>query len=107
VTGGHLGKTIFVFPPLAPSELARRWAHTSNTLRAAGAVVGDLPAPHGIVHTVQVGPADTVRATCADTRDEATYRVSVDRALQAAGPAAATVGVSSGSELSRDAIDEA
>ena len=107
VTGGHLGKTIFVFPPLAPSELARRWAHTSNTLRAAGAVVGDLPAPHGIVHTVQVGPADAVRATCADTRDEATYRVSVDRALQAAEPVAAAVGASSGSELSRDAIDEA
>ena len=36
-TRGHLGKTIFVFPRLAPSELVRRWTHTSKVLRAAGA----------------------------------------------------------------------
>lgn len=82
VTGGHLAKTIFVFPPLAPSELVRRWTHTANILRAAGATIGELPAPHGVVHTVQIGPDDAVRATCADHRDEATYRVSVDRALE-------------------------
>ena len=30
VSGGHLHKTIFVFPPLAPAELDRRWTHTSR-----------------------------------------------------------------------------
>ncbi len=107
VTGGHLRKTIFVFPPLAPSELARRWAHTSSILRSAGAIVGDLPAPHGIVHTVQIGPDDTVRATCADTRDEATYRVSVDRALETAGVMPSNIAVPDRSETSRDVSDPA
>ena len=107
VTGGHLRKTIFVFPPLAPSEIARRWTHTSNILRSAGAIVGDLPAPYGIVHTIQIGPDDRVRATCADTRDEATYRVSVDRALEAAGVAPSSIGVPDRSETSRDVSDPA
>ena len=69
---------------------------------------GFIPRATGWVRVFGLtGPADAVRATCADTRDEATYRVSVDRALQVAEPVAAPVGASSGSELSRDAIDPA
>ncbi len=107
VTGGHLGKTIFVFPPLAPSELVRRWTHTSKILQAAGAVVGDLPAPHGVVHTVQVGPDNSIRATCADTRDEATYRVSVDRALENAERVGAPDGAPGSVELPQDVVEPA
>lgn len=82
VEGGHLGKTIFVFPPLAPSELARRWEHTAGILTAAGRSVGPLPVTFDTVHTVQIGGGDHVRATFASVRDEATYRTAVDRALE-------------------------
>jgi len=82
VSGGHLPKTIFVFPPLAPAELDRRWSHTSAVLRAAGAMVDELPAPCSLVHTLQIRDDDSMRATWAFTRDEATYRSAVDRALE-------------------------
>ncbi len=82
VAGGHLRKTIFVFPPLAPAELARRWRHTGAVVRAAGAIVGALPAPCSVVHTVQIGESEAVRVTWAFTRDEGTYRTAVDRALE-------------------------
>ena len=81
VSGGHLAKTVFVFPPLAPSELERRWEHTARVLREMGASVGPLPVPHRCVHTAQLGRDECVRATSASTRDEATYRTAVDRAL--------------------------
>ena len=85
VSGGHLDKTIFVFPPLAPTELDRRWAHTSRVLRAAGATVDELPAPCGVVHTLQIDGDDAMRVTWAFTRDEATYRTAVDRSLEPPG----------------------
>jgi hypothetical protein len=83
VERGHLRKTIFVFPPLAPGKLVQRWEHTAEVLRAAGAEVGTLPAPPALVHTVQIIEAAEIRATCAARRDEATYRTAVDRALEA------------------------
>ncbi|MET0661745.1 MAG: hypothetical protein ABWZ42_01310 [Ilumatobacteraceae bacterium] len=85
VSGGHLDKTIFVFPPLAPTELDHRWAHTSRVLRAAGATVDELPAPCSVVHTLQFGGDDAMRVTWAFTRDEATYRTAVDRSLEPPG----------------------
>jgi hypothetical protein len=81
ISGGHLAKTIFVFPPLAPSDLERRWEHTARVLRESGADVGPLPVPYRFVHTVHLGEDERVRATSASTRDEATYRAAVDRAL--------------------------
>ena len=43
VDGGHIGKTFFVFPPVAPGELGRRWEHTAASLEHAGQAVGPLP----------------------------------------------------------------
>ena len=85
VGGGHLAKTIFVFPPLAPAELERRWLHTSRVLTSAGATIGELPAPSRVVHTVLIGDDGSMRATWAFSRDEATYRTAVDRALEPFG----------------------
>jgi hypothetical protein len=82
VHDGHLAKTLFVFPPLSPVDLARRWRHTVDLLRNAGAQVGWLTVPVGGVHTVQVRADGTLRATVATTRDEATYRTAVDRSVE-------------------------
>jgi hypothetical protein len=82
VHGGHLARTLFVFPPLSPVDLARRWRHTVDLLRDAGAQVGWLTVPVGRVHTVRIGVDGTLRATVATTRDEATYRTAVDRSVE-------------------------
>ncbi len=81
VDGGHLAKTFFVFPPVAPADLERRWQHTSQSLGRAGVAVGDLGVPLSVVHTVHVRPDGSVRTTFASRRDEATYRTAVDRTL--------------------------
>ncbi len=81
VRGGHLDKTVFVFPPVAPDALARRWAFAASSLAGAGVDTAPIPAPCGLVHTVQVSPDGAVRVTTATRRDEATYRTAVDVAL--------------------------
>jgi hypothetical protein len=81
VHGGHLSKTFFVFPPVAPDELGRRWDHTAASLAAAGQRVGPLPVPASVVHTARLDVDGTVTATFASRRDEATYRTAVDRVL--------------------------
>jgi hypothetical protein len=98
VTGDHLDRTVFVFPPLAPSALARRWEHTSAVLRGAGAPLGALAVPVGRVHTVRVDGSGRLHVTEASMRDEATYRTAVDRSLEqlpshvlAASPSSAAV----------------
>ena len=81
VSGGHLAKTFFVFPPVAPESLDRRWAHTTASLAEAGLDVGPLPVPPSLVHTVRLGNDGTASVTFATRRDEATYRTAVDHAL--------------------------
>jgi hypothetical protein len=83
VRGGHLHKTVFMFPPVAPADLARRWANTAQHLRAAGARVGMPTQPWSTVHTVRIGAAGALAVTVASTRDEATYRTAVDRVADA------------------------
>lgn len=90
VRGGHLSKTIFVFPPLPPTDLAFRWSHTSDLLRTSGTDVGCLTAPYSQVHTVRVGDRGVLSATIASTRDEATYRTAIDHAVEPMPPAVAT-----------------
>lgn len=81
VSGGHLAKTFFVFPPLAPDALVRRWAHTSASLADHGLTVGPLPVPPSLIHTVRIDTDGTANVTYATVRDEATYRIAVDCAL--------------------------
>ena len=88
VRGGHLGKVIFVFPPLPPSELSRRWAHTTAVLRGAGASLGEMPVSAALVHTTTVRVDGALRVTWARSRDEATYRTAVDRASDVGPPVA-------------------
>ncbi|HEY3484292.1 MAG TPA: hypothetical protein VGK49_02860, partial [Ilumatobacteraceae bacterium] len=82
VEAGHLGKTVFVFPPLPPDDLDRRWHYTSMVLAESGAPVGALPAAVALVHTARIDGDFGVRVTVASQRDEATYRTAVDRALE-------------------------
>jgi hypothetical protein len=81
VNGGHIGKTFFVFPPVAPAELGKRWEHTAASLEHAGQAVGPLPVPTSQVHTVRLDPDGTATVTYANRRDEATYRTAVDRTV--------------------------
>ena len=81
VSGGHLAKTFFVFPPVAPDALDRRWAHTTASLAEHGLAVGPLPVPPSLIHTVRLDTDGTASVTYATRRDEATYRTAVDHAL--------------------------
>jgi hypothetical protein len=83
VRSGHLHKTIFVFPPVPPADLARRWTNTAEHLRSAGAQVGAPSQPWSAVHTVLVGDTGALAVTVASTRDEATYRTAVDQVADA------------------------
>jgi hypothetical protein len=84
VARGHLHKTFFVFPPVDPDALARRWTHTAASLMRAGQTVGSLSVPLALVHTVRIDADGTATVTFADRRDEATYRTAVDRTLKRA-----------------------
>jgi hypothetical protein len=90
VAAGHLGKTVFILPPLPAEALARRWTFTASALESAGAVVDRLPADVGLVHTVQVGAEGRVAVTTAHGRDEASYRTAVDRAMALVPPLVAS-----------------
>jgi len=82
VSGGHIGKTFFVFPPVSPADLGRRWEHTAAALEKAGHPVGPLPVPPSQIHTVRVDADGRTRVTYAKRRDEATYRTAVDRTVE-------------------------
>ena len=84
VAGGHLPKTLFVFPPVAPSDIGRRWEHTAASLVGHGQAVGSLPVSPALIHTVRIEADGTTSVTFAHRRDEATYRTAVDHALSPA-----------------------
>jgi hypothetical protein len=83
VTAGHLHKAVFLFPPVPAEGVARRWEFTAAALQAAGAELCGLPTDARIVHTVQLRADGEPKVTVATTRDEATYRTAVDRAMAA------------------------
>lgn len=75
VLGGHLHRVVFLFPPRAGDELARRWAFVDHQLRTAGASLPPLPADPGCVLYATVGPP--LAAVVSDRRDEAAYQAGL------------------------------
>jgi hypothetical protein len=78
----HVGKTIFVLPPLGPDTLHDRWRFTADALHAAGVDARPLPDDAARAFTAVLDPSGTWRVTVADVRDEATYRTAVDRSME-------------------------
>jgi hypothetical protein len=79
VSGGHLDRTMFLFPPLDEAALRARWSSVAAALAVAGRPPIGLPVDAGLVVTAVVEPELVV--TVADRRDEASYRAAVDRSM--------------------------
>lgn len=81
VAGGHLGKTVFVFPPATEEILRDRWRFTATALASSGAQVPDLPVATERILAAVLDPAGVWRVAVADIRDEATFRAGLDDAM--------------------------
>jgi hypothetical protein len=81
VSGGHLGRTVFVVPPTDVDAIRERWRFTVEALRAADANVADVPVVTEQILVATIGYEGDWWVAVADVRDEATYRVAVDRAF--------------------------
>ena len=87
VSGGHLGRTVFVVPPTDLDAIRERWRFTVEALRAAAAKVEDIPVASERILVATIDREGEWWVAVADLRDEATYRVAVDRAFgRLAGP---------------------
>lgn len=78
--GDHLGRVVFLFPPLDGAELTRRWAFVVDQLARSGAIVPPLPAHPGAVLHTTIGP--TTIAVVSDRRDEAAYQAGLRLLLE-------------------------
>ncbi|MGZ8566595.1 MAG: hypothetical protein ACXWXS_06050 [Actinomycetota bacterium] len=99
ITGGHMGRVVFVFPPVTEDVVRERWRSTAAAMIASGAQVPDLPAaPEGVLVAVLDGGVQW-RVAVADVRDEATFRVGLDHAMAWLGEVRGTrsTGLTSGS----------
>ena len=82
VSGGHLAKTFFVFPPArARRPRPSMGAHRGVARRRTASPSGRCPVPPSLIHTVRLDTDGTANVTYATRRDEATYRTAVDHAL--------------------------
>lgn len=82
VSGGYLDRTVFVVPPTDEEAIRRRWRFTVEGLGGAGASMTEIPAATERILAATIGPAGAWWVAVADVRDEATYRVAMDRALE-------------------------
>jgi hypothetical protein len=81
ITGGHMDRVVFVFPPVTEDVLRDRWRSTADAMVASGAQVPDLPVvPERVLVAVLDGGVQW-RVTVADVRDEATFRAGLDHAM--------------------------
>jgi hypothetical protein len=81
VSGGYLDRTVFVVPPTDDAAIRERWRFTTEGLNEAGAKVPDFRvAPERVLAAAAV-PAGGWWVAVGNVRDEATYRVALDRAL--------------------------
>jgi hypothetical protein len=81
VSGGYLERSVFVVPPTDDQAIRARWRFTTEALKAAGANVPDLPVASEHILAAATVRADEWWVAVGDLRDEATYRVAMDRAL--------------------------
>ena len=81
---GHLGKCIFIVPPVAATEVATQWGTTRAVIDAASG--RSFVEPVALVGTLtarideHMGHVSAMRA---DRVDEAGYRAAIERSLSA------------------------
>ena len=80
IAAGRLERTVFVLPPVSADVLRDRWSFTAGALTAAGAQVADLPVATERTLAIMLDGSGPWLAT-ADVRDEATFRIALDRAM--------------------------
>jgi hypothetical protein len=81
VSGDHLARTVFVFPPAADDVIRTRWHFTAEALSEGADGAPDFPVQPERVLTALMDSRSTWHATVADVRDEANYRAALDYSL--------------------------
>jgi hypothetical protein len=81
---GHLGKTMFVFPPTADEELRRRWRFVDGVLDGLGVRNARFPTDTAAPLTANLLPSASWHLTVASYHDEASYCSAIDVAMGAA-----------------------
>jgi hypothetical protein len=81
VSGGNLDRTVFVVPPTDNDAIRERWRFTEEALSAAGANLAETPITTERFLAAAIARSGEWWVAVADVRDEATYRVAMDRAL--------------------------
>jgi hypothetical protein len=81
VVGGHLTRTVFVFPPALADVVRDRWHFTGAALAASGIAEPSLPVPGEHVLAAVPDRSGVWRVAVADVRDEATFRSALDQAM--------------------------
>ena len=81
---GHLGKTVFVFPPTADEELRRRWQFVDGVLDGLGVRNAPFPTDTAAPLTANLLPSGFWHLTVAAYRDEASYCAAIDVAMTVA-----------------------
>ena len=78
---GHLGKTVFVFPPTTDEELRRRWQFVDGVLDGLGVRNAPFPTDTADPLTANLLPSGFWHLTVASYRDEASYCAAIDVAM--------------------------
>ena len=81
---GHLGKTVFVFPPTTDEELRRRWQFVDGVLDGLGVRNAPFPIDTADPLTANLLPSGFWHLTVASYRDEASYCAAIDVAMAVA-----------------------
>ena len=78
---GHLGKTVFVFPPTHDEELRRRWQFVDGVLDGLGVRNAPFLIDTADPLTANLLPSGFWHLTVASYRDEASYCAAIDVAM--------------------------
>jgi hypothetical protein len=81
---GHLGKTVFVFPPTSDEELRRRWQFVDGVLNGLDMRNAPFPTDTADPLTANLLPSGFWHLTVASYRDEASYCAAIDSVMSVA-----------------------